>query len=166
METRLIPPTRSFSGSPGPIRVPGGKVAMKTSKRSLVVWTATFGCVISLGGCGASPGGGGDGVTPPPPPPAATGEWSALGGGLLAPGDVTAIAVYNGDIIAAGDFVMAGGVAANRIARWDGTTWAALGDGVNGEVYTLTVYNDELIVGGEFDTAGGGTVYGIAGWQP
>lgn len=41
----------------------------------------------------------------------------------------------------------AGGVAANRIAAWDGNTWQPFGSGMTGTVYSLTVYNGELITG-------------------
>ena len=40
--------------------------------------------------------------------------------------------VPSGDALYAGGlFTSAGGAAADRVARWDGTTWAALGGGVN-----------------------------------
>jgi hypothetical protein len=69
--------------------------------------------------------------------------------------------VYNGELIAGGEFTTAGGVTANRIARWNGTTWQALGTGMSGGYYpyvlALAVYNGELIAGGGFTitTAGG-----------
>lgn len=44
----------------------------------------------------------------------------------------------------------------NRIARWDGSSWAALGSGVNAAVLALTVLSSgELVAGGTFKTAGG-----------
>jgi hypothetical protein len=48
----------------------------------------------------------------------ATGEWSALGSGIM--GDmVNALAVLpNGDLVAGGDFTAAGGILAPYIARW------------------------------------------------
>ena len=45
----------------------------------------------------------------------------------------------NGDLIAAGSFTTAGGVTVNRIARWDGSTWSALGTGMNNSVYARFV---------------------------
>ena len=49
-------------------------------------------------------------------------------------------------------FSAAGG---NFIARWDGSTWRALGSGTNSGVNALTVHNGELVAGGAFTTAGG-----------
>ncbi len=37
-----------------------------------------------------------------------------------------ALTVYNGELIAGGDFNIAGGVDANSIARWDGNDWQPL----------------------------------------
>ena len=45
-----------------------------------------------------------------------------IGGGL-----VNALAVMGGNVYAGGTFTNMGGVAANRIAKWDGATWSALG---------------------------------------
>jgi hypothetical protein len=70
---------------------------------------------------------------------------------------VGALTVYNGDLIAGGGFTTAGGTPANKIARWNGSTWAPLGSGVSGglsKVHALAVYNGELIAGGNFTIAG------------
>lgn len=41
---------------------------------------------------------------------------------------VSALAVLpNGDLVAGGEFDIAGGVSANKIARWDGTAWYGMG---------------------------------------
>jgi len=48
-------------------------------------------------------------------------QWSAVGGGTN--GDVYSLAVYNGELYAGGTFNMAGGISANYIARWNGTSW-------------------------------------------
>jgi hypothetical protein len=45
-------------------------------------------------------------------------------------------------LFAAGDFTMAGTVAANRIAKWNGAAWAPLGGGIDGEVDALVVFDD------------------------
>lgn len=91
--------------------------------------------------------------------------WDALGGGVL--GSVWAVAVLsNGDVVAAGAFAQAGGVAAENIARWDGAAWHPLGTGMNGSVYALAVMpNGDLIAGGEFTTAGGAMARRIARWN-
>jgi len=71
-----------------------------------------------------------------------------------------AIATQTGSLYAGGHFTTAGGVSANYIAKWNGSSWSALGSGVsypNGfpEVYALVLNGNELFVGGLFDMAGG-----------
>lgn len=99
-------------------------------------------------------------------------RWHALGAGA-GEGDpstasVFALAVYNGDLIAGGSFMTAGGVAASRIARWDGVRWHPLGAGIGGEhacVSAMTVLGDDLIVGGSFTMAGGVNASNMARWD-
>ena len=97
-------------------------------------------------------------------------SWSELSSGMT--DKVNALTVYNGQLIAGGDFTTAGGVAAKYIAAWDGTEWSALGDKpMNARVHALTVFNNELIAGGLFtvvDEAAGEnkvTVNYIAKWN-
>jgi hypothetical protein len=78
---------------------------------------------------------------------------------------VYALAVYNGELIAGGDFLNAGGAPANRIARWNGTAWLPLSSGMDGLVVSLCVYNGSLIAGGTFSTAGGVAANNIARWN-
>ncbi len=62
----------------------------------------------------------------------------------------------NGDVYAGGDFTSIGGVAANRIAKWNGSTWSALGTGLNGICYKILPAPDGgIYVCGDFTTAGG-----------
>jgi len=76
------------------------------------------------------------------------------------------MAVFNGELIAAGLFDTAGGSIARNIARWNGNAWAPLGSGLtNGIVTSLIVYNGELIAAGSFDTAGGVSARKIARWN-
>jgi len=48
---------------------------------------------------------------------------------------------------------------ANRIARWDGTSWNALGTGITGgffpAVYAIAISGNDVYVGGSFTNAGG-----------
>jgi hypothetical protein len=65
---------------------------------------------------------------------------------------------------------MAGGVAANGIAMWDGRTWTALGGGVrlgiyDGVVRALALRGKDLYAGGQFITAGDVSAYNIARWS-
>jgi hypothetical protein len=84
-------------------------------------------------------------------------------------GSVLATTVWNGDLIAGGEFTTAGGQTVNRIARWDGSEWHPFTSdgqiGVDNKVHALTVWNGDLIVGGLFTTAGGQTVNRIARWD-
>ncbi|MFQ5807435.1 MAG: hypothetical protein ACE5I3_13385, partial [Phycisphaerae bacterium] len=67
-------------------------------------------------------------------------SWSPLGSGVSGgygaeSRGVYALAVYNGELIAGGDFYTAGGTVGNHIARWDGTTWSPLARGLGAEGY-------------------------------
>jgi hypothetical protein len=102
--------------------------------------------------------------------------WSALG---TAPNDgvggggVYALAWDGTNLYAGGSFATAGGVTVNKIAKWDGTAWSALGTGANvgvsspgwAVVNALAVDGTNLYVGGQFATAGGVTVNNIAKWN-
>ena len=93
-----------------------------------------------------------------------TGRWDDLGGGVE-PGFPNVLCTFQDDLIVAGGFTSAGGVAALNIARWDGTSWSALGSGIVGTPIAMTVFNGELIVAGIFTSAGGVTVNNIARWN-
>ena len=59
-----------------------------------------------------------------------TGTWGSIGGVAGADGNVHALLFGpTGDLYACGTFANIGGVAAARIARWDGAAWNALGAG-------------------------------------
>jgi hypothetical protein len=95
--------------------------------------------------------------------------------------DVLALTLYDGDLIAGGRFTEAGGVPVQRIARWDGSMWHPLGEGIAGQqeysddqgnsilfdphILALTVYQDQLIAGGSFTTAGGQDIATVARWD-
>jgi hypothetical protein len=54
-----------------------------------------------------------------------------------------------------GEFTAVGGVSASNIARWNGSSWEALGAGVNSDVYSLAVApNGDVYAGGTFTSAG------------
>jgi len=106
--------------------------------------------------------------------------WSPLGSDGLGDGAIThnvhALAVVGTDLYVGGEFYDAAGIAtADRIARWDGATWNAMGSGgpdggaLNSEVDALTVSasGTDLYVGGMFDNAAGiATADYIALWGP
>ncbi len=102
-------------------------------------------------------------------------SWSAVGAGAFDP-TFTGAAVYamatmpNGDVVVGGRFEQFDNVAANRIARWNGVSWSALGgglgNGVDDVVRAMVVMpNGDLVVAGEFTTAGGTPAVHIARWN-
>ena len=82
---------------------------------------------------------------------------------------MTALAAHGRDLYVAGSFVEAGGVAAYRVAKWNGQFWAPLGfgaqNGINGSVFSLGVDDSGVYVGGQFTTAGGAAANNIAQWE-
>ncbi len=104
--------------------------------------------------------------------------WREVGGGVdllggIQPGagpEVLAMCGYQGDLIVAGTFDRAGTVAANNIARWNGTSWQPLGQGLqetgqDARVRAVAVFQNELFAAGDFDVAGGQPANGIARWN-
>ncbi len=71
-----------------------------------------------------------------------------------------------------GSFASVDGVTANDIAKWDGTSWSAVGGGLAGTssgVGALTVFDDghgpALYAGGAFVSAGGVAASNVAMWD-
>jgi hypothetical protein len=106
------------------------------------------------------------------------GAWKALGSGMLLerdgqtePGVVYAIAVNGSTVYAGGQFTKAGGTAANNVAAWNGSAWAALGNGITGDssyntmVNALVVDGADVLAGGEFTFAGGQAAAHFARWN-
>jgi hypothetical protein len=93
----------------------------------------------------------------------ASGTWSTLGTGSSNGVDyvVRALAVVGNEVYVGGEFTSAGGVSANRVARFNTltNTWSSLGtgsqNGVNERVLALAVVGNEVYVGGFFTSAGG-----------
>ena len=74
-------------------------------------------------------------------------SWSALGSGMGGtPPVVHALTVFDDGsgpaLYAAGFFGAAGGVPAKNIAKWDGSSWSALGSGVNNRIDALVGFDD------------------------
>lgn len=94
--------------------------------------------------------------------------WSALGGGLNAtPGlvEVRALATLGNDLYAGGAFTSAGGIPTRAIARWNGSAWSAVGEGLNQTVLALTTDGDNLYAAGYFTLAGGVPAQRVARWN-
>src|SRR5437879_5863077 len=100
-----------------------------------------------------------------------TSTWSSIGGAQFNGNSsaVRALAVYNGELYAGGDFTKIGtNTAMANFAKFkDSTsTWSAVGSpALNGTVYALAVYKGELYVGGAFTTTGGAVADRIMKWN-
>jgi LPXTG-site transpeptidase (sortase) family protein len=96
-------------------------------------------------------------------------SWSALSGpsGIGTSTTVNALATDSaGNLYAGGYFTLAGGIVVNRIAKWDGSNWSALGTGASAPVHGLaTDSSGNLYAGGEFVAAGGIIVNRVAKWD-
>jgi hypothetical protein len=57
------------------------------------------------------------------------------------------------------------GPLANRIAKWNGTTWSSLGSGMNNVVNAVAVLGNDVYAGGWFTMAGGRSAYRLAKWN-
>lgn len=80
-------------------------------------------------------------------------------------GTVISLAVAGGMVYATGSFSQVGGVFCENIARWNGTSWSAMGTGLNSVGRTIAVIGTNVYVGGAFTTAGGVTCNRIAMWN-
>jgi len=94
--------------------------------------------------------------------------WDSVGG-MPNPGTddkVLTLFASGNNLYAGGDFIGAGGNLANHVARFDGTAWHAMGDGLNGQVVALTEYNGQIVAAGSFTASGGSTpASGVAVWN-
>jgi len=71
-------------------------------------------------------------------------------------GHVRAIAVSGTDVYVGGAFFQPLGITnGNYIAKWNGTSWSALGQGLNSRVNAILIDGPNVIVGGHFQDAGG-----------
>jgi hypothetical protein len=100
-----------------------------------------------------------------------TNTWSSLGTGSSNGvfGEVNALAVVGNEVFVGGGFTQAGGVSANRVARFNTqtNTWSSLGTGSSngvsaGSVAALAVVGNEVFVGGLFISAGGVSANSVA----
>ena len=89
-------------------------------------------------------------------------SWNYLGSGMDNWVTVVKADYLNNIIYAGGSFHTAGGNSISYIAKWDGSSWAPLGSGVDQPVHALEIINGELYVGGEFLNAGGNPATRIA----
>ncbi|MCK6445683.1 MAG: hypothetical protein L6Q99_04765 [Planctomycetes bacterium] len=105
--------------------------------------------------------------------------WHTVAGGVTtssgAPGSIEALCVHDfgsgPELVVGGAFSKAGGIAAQNVAVWNGTTWRSLaaGVGIGGGVFALASYDGgtgaQLYAGGIFNTATGGPANFITRWN-
>ncbi len=107
-------------------------------------------------------------------------QWSYLNGGLrdesvFDSADINAMVVFddgNGPALYAGgvfDGPVKQTTVVPNIAKWTGTEWVGLGDGLNGEVLSLEVFDDGtgavLVAGGRFTGSGNTPLGQVASWD-
>src|SRR6185436_2496730 len=78
-------------------------------------------------------------------------------------------AASGNDLYAGGQFTTAGGNAATNIAKWNGSSWSALGLGIRGGFFSavsaLAMSGSDLYAGGSFTIAGDVLASNIAKWN-
>lgn len=107
-------------------------------------------------------------------------RWVDVGGGASGglvgrPMIWDLVSMPNGDLVVAGQFTQVGpfafpgGLSVNFLARWNGTSWSALGSGLGGFGGLASTIvrrgSDQLIALGQFNTAGGESTQNIAMWN-
>jgi hypothetical protein len=96
------------------------------------------------------------------------GDVSSHGGSNA---QVKAIAVAGSGLYIGGSFTAAGNAVANHLARYDGTSWSPVGDGIDNEVAALAPTPDGgVVVVGDFSMSGelrvpGGGVWNGTSWR-
>lgn len=92
-------------------------------------------------------------------------DWITFGGARGTNGPVTALAVDGaGNLYIGGsNFQIVGSTVAANIAKWDGTTWTALGSGPGGNVYAIAIVGGYVYSGGSFLKRWDGSVWSTLG---
>jgi Tol biopolymer transport system component len=102
-----------------------------------------------------------------------TARFAPLGSGIPT-GGVYALAFHRGELYAGGGFHRAGGVIVDKVARWDGSRWAPVGDPNeipvfdprwDGPVSALVEFQGQLYAGGSFNNIGRTQATNVARWD-
>lgn len=97
-------------------------------------------------------------------------NWQPFGTGLQGnPGASvrTLLVLPDGDLLAGGDFLQAGGTPARGVARWNHAAWEPVDGGVDGTVLSLCLMPDgDVVAAGNFAVAGGGDSAHLARLRP
>lgn len=100
--------------------------------------------------------------------------WAGLGAGFSSAATQAGPAVArlatlpNGDLVAAGDFVITSSTVSTNIARWNGNAWLPMQGGVAGRVTVVeSLANGDLIAGGAdlVVNVASGRAWGVARWD-
>jgi hypothetical protein len=139
---------------------------MKTASRAVCLASVCFGSLLLAGHCVAQ--------CAPQWIDAALSNTQGEARAMLWMTDPASPATGN-RLYVAGTFAQTQTLTANSVAKWDGTTWSALGSGVRsvfgatlfpGSVYALAKLPDgALVAGGSFSLAGSANVSNIARWN-
>ncbi len=102
-------------------------------------------------------------------------QWTSVGNGLGNPAlaeTVDTLVSDGSNLFAAGKFTVAGTTPVANIARWDGTNWNALAEGITlpNDPYALPgtrlfSFGGKVGVAGEFTRAGAANAFGVALWD-
>jgi hypothetical protein len=99
-----------------------------------------------------------------------TDSWGPVGTCDSVSGTVLSLEEYLGDLIVGGYFTEICDQPYSHIARWNGTEWLRMGDGLDDNWYETAIEDihangNDLYVGGFFWTSGGDTVNHISRWD-
>jgi hypothetical protein len=78
---------------------------------------------------------------------------------------VYAATTFGTDLVIGGEFRTVGDAIARRVARFDGSSWSAMGEGFDGRVEGLVEWNGSLYAVGEFSNSGATPLMGLARWN-
>lgn len=95
-------------------------------------------------------------------------NWITFGGGVQGGlgSYVSCMMVYNAELYVGGTILFAGTamIPTNGIAKWNGTSWSAVGNGMDNGVEAMDTLNGLLYAGGYFINADGNPAEHIAVW--
>jgi len=94
-------------------------------------------------------------------------NWGSMGALNGTDGAINAVAVSGSNVYVAGSFANAGSVAAVNIAKWDGTSWSALGSASFDAIITALAVDSSgnVYAAGDFTTTGSTAANYIAKWN-
>ncbi|MFN8359063.1 MAG: T9SS type A sorting domain-containing protein [Candidatus Kapaibacterium sp.] len=98
-----------------------------------------------------------------------TQSYQGTSGHFLFTSSISSLKVFRNELFAVGNFVKAGNVNVESIAKWDGQKWDSPGSGLQGSKlgqYKLAVDStNKLLVAGKLTSAGGVACNGLASWD-